>query len=135
MTLRFRRYLACILLTLLPLQGMAKALCAHGEHGTNAAMAIAVVDTTAATPLAPCLHDQAGAMDTHAGHHGAPSPTDQDHSSCGAAGAMCAMCFLLINTPQALASAGVHPQSNIPVAVLHLSFIPEGLQRPPNVLA
>lgn len=134
MTLRFRRYLACILLALLPMQGVAKALCAHAAHDP-----VAMAAVTEAAPAAlhePCLHDQAGMMDTQqAGHHDGQAPADQNHSSCGAAGAMCAMCFAMFNTPQALPDARAHPQSHTQLALLHLSFIPEGLQRPPNVLA
>lgn len=119
-----------MLLVLLPLQAMAAAvLCPHA----SAAPATAA-ESMSAPAMEHCSMSKA-AMDALAGDNSNSQPGDQDQHSCCTATAACAMCSMAINTRPASKSVGNHEQPGVVATPQYTSFIPEGLQRPPSILA
>ena len=102
-----RHLLACLLLVLLPFQALAASF----------AMADA--------PLISCADMMMDGMDC----------CDEDSGACPDA-SNCTVHFAAIALPVATGAAPVFPGSDAVLAIvpaLHDSFIPDGLQRPPQV--
>ncbi|MDB5812524.1 MAG: hypothetical protein JWN94_4646 [Betaproteobacteria bacterium] len=118
MSIRLHRFFACVLLVLLPMQALAAtAMCPHAKAAPTAAM-----EAMEHCPQAT------GGMDN------APSTSDGSQQSC-CAGVTCAMCSALLSMALPSKSIAVHEQSNFFVPAQYVSFIPDGLQRPPAILA
>jgi hypothetical protein len=124
-TLKFRRFFAFVLLVLLPLQATAVVtICPHSK--------LAAASVSAAAPAADhCLHGSSGAvLDQRADGQG-----EQNPQSCCAAISACAMCTVAVSM-QRLPRVKHTPQtSDFFLSSQFTSFIPEGLQRPPSILA
>jgi hypothetical protein len=122
MSLKFRSLVACLLLLLLPLQGIASA--AGLRVMSDCPMSMTMAANAA----------EHGSHMTHAGQHA----TDGDHHTkggmscdmgmtCPALGAL-AMVPATTPLPAAAANTGVYAA----VEPLYISHVPEGLQRPPQ---
>ena len=111
---------------LLPIQAMATvSLCRHAQAAAAGAAA-----------TEHCLLMQADVVENaQSDNNNQSQPADQNQHSCCAASAACAMCFVTINTSQTTTPASVRYQSNVFVPPQYTSFVPDGLQRPPSLLA
>jgi hypothetical protein len=128
MSPEIRRLVACALLMLLPIQAMASvaARSCAGAMANCHEMAAANMDCcTDATPTDPAQ--------SPASHHGGPG---QSPDSCGMGAACAAMCQLFAlpaSQPAAFKAGLAIPATDF--SPHFLSFIPEGLQRPPSIPA
>jgi hypothetical protein len=123
-----RRLVACALLMLLPIQAMASvaARSCTGAMANCHEMAAANMDCCAdGTPTDPAQSSVT--------HHGGPGQYPDSCSMGAGCAAMCQLFALPASQPVAL---------RVGLAILatdysshFLSFIPEGLQRPPSILA
>lgn len=121
MSMKLRRLLACVLLVLLPLQATAMA-----SHCPIAPAAAIDVHTAPAQAMADCPHERAVNGD---------QSQPGDHKPGCAAMSTCALCAVAVNVSQAVKANPVHQQSVSFICAQYSSFIPEGLLRPPSILA
>ncbi len=126
-----RRFLAGVLLVLLPLQATAvAAICPHAKSAGAASAPVA------AQTMDHCLHDQMSAVgDQSFGTPAGEPQQDDQKSSCCAAVSACAMCAIAVSLPQASVIESTPQKSDFFLSLRFTSFIPEGLQRPPSILA
>lgn len=125
-----RRLFVSVLLVLLPVQAMAAVtICPHSRFATSES------GPATASMTEHCLQNQAGDTGKNPDNTGKPQQGDQTPGSCCASVTACAMCGIAANNPQPPAFKSA---SRIPLCFLSAqftSFIPEGIQRPPSILA
>jgi len=131
------RFVAWVLLALLPLQATAVAAmtCSHAKSTTAVA---AVFEPAAALTMDDCPHSRAVAADDQRSDRdrsGDSQQGDQNPQSCCSAISACAMCTAAASTQQWFNIGRTLQKTDSFLASQFTSFIPEGLLRPPSVLA
>ena len=132
-----RRWLAGLLLLLLPWQGTAMATrcplmqAAVGEHAIQTTSAgVHAAQATATEAAAHCRG--------HVGSNRQPSGNQQQpHNQTSGCTTMaaCALCAAITSASRAPAVFAAHAKPVITLAANYASYIPDGLLRPPRVLA
>jgi hypothetical protein len=121
-----RRLVACALLMLLPIQAMASVAARSCPMANCCEMAADNMDCCAGATAT----DPAQSPMPHHGDHG------QKPDSCGVGACCAAMCQLLaLPASQPIPFRGGLAIIATAFSSHFLSFIPEGLQRPPSILA
>ena len=120
--MNLRRLFACFLLLLLASQPTAAmTVCPHAQSG--AAMAAMSQD---AEPEQPCMHGEQAAARADVAAAG-----DTPAQSCCVSVA-CGMSSAVPHLPGAPAAISRHEPLNVAFDTSFISFVPEGLQRPPS---
>jgi hypothetical protein len=130
-----RRLLACLLLLLLVFQpAAAVTLCPHAMSSAASAEA---GPAGAAQAEAPCVHGDMSAMQADAPAGDAQGDMAGDappqHSCC--VSFVCGPGGVLPQAASPVAGQGRHERLAAMAAPQYISFVPEGLQRPPSFLA
>jgi hypothetical protein len=132
LTLRLQRFFAFVLLVLLPLQATAVVTTCPQSR-----LAAAPAPASAAAPAVDhCLHGpSATAVDQRADGRGEPQQGDENQQSCCAAVSACAMCTVAVSLQRVPRIERTPQTADFFLSSQFTSFIPEGLQRPPSMLA
>jgi hypothetical protein len=124
-----RRLFACVLLLLLVFQPAAATVCANAMRAQASSEAGSQAEM-------PCHH---GGIDaTHSAQaqdDGAQQHASADASHEGCASAACGLCSALAQTLPPVAAVSQHEKLAASPASRFISFVPEGLQRPPSIRA
>jgi len=127
---KLHRFLVCVLLVLLPLQATAVVtICPHSK------LTAAASEFAPAPTMEHCQHGQAGNAGLIPDDSGEPRQSEQNQQSCCATVSACAMCSIAVNLQQAPKVGRLLQLLNYFLSSQYSSFIPEGLQRPPSILA
>ena len=127
MTLKSRRFLVSVLLLLLPLQATATlTVCPHSRFTTT---------ESGSAPAEHCLQSQAGNPDQSPDNTGNPQQSDPAPGSCCTSVAACSMCSIAVNIQPFPVFERPSQTSSYFLSAQFTSFIPEGIQRPPSILA